>query len=128
MGNLIDLTRGDQHRIEVDELGAGDILPDSVLHVERDAPLAIALGPDTKGQPLAGGTVQFRCRGAMEVYQCILGCIEDRVGNKARYPIRIVEHQHSQGRVHITLAGPDQSKVAELAKRQAGFGRPAHAA
>ncbi|MBA7635729.1 hypothetical protein ES703_43333 [subsurface metagenome] len=62
----------------------------------------------------------------MEVNQCIAGRIEDRVADEPRNPERIGEYQHCQRRVHITFAGPDQSKVVELAVRQASFSRSTH--
>ena len=127
MGDLEYLPGGDQHSVKVDELGTGDNLPDSVLHIQRYSLLAIALCANGEGQALASGSVHFGCGRTVKMNQRIAGSVEDRVADKARYPERIAEYQHGQRRVHVPFAGPDQSQVVKLAVRQAAFGRLAHA-
>jgi hypothetical protein len=59
MGDVGNLSGGDQYRVEVDELRAGYGLSFPHLDIEGHALVAVGLRADGKQQPVAGGLVYF---------------------------------------------------------------------
>jgi hypothetical protein len=62
----------------------------------------------------------------MELHDGVLRFVHDGIADESRRPERISREEHRQRRIDIALAGAHESKVVELAEREA-TARFAHA-
>ena len=114
LGDLYERAGEHQQSVEVDQLGEGDLLPDAIVDFGNRAAAHLGVPPEQIGRPGAGRALHPQRGRTMGQMKSVPGGVNAAgIAQEAGSIECMLEYQHGQQAVHVSVAGGGNSSIVQ---------------